>query len=65
MNLALLAELNDVEKQLNDVQALLDEARSRFPDDQAFQYECDLQQTEIDYKRRLVTNAKMYILSPN
>lgn len=65
MNLALLAELNALETQLDEVQALIDKARSNFPFDGAFQYECDLQQAVLDTKRTLVMDTKNQILSPN
>lgn len=64
-NLEALVQLNALEAQLNDIQALIDAARSAFPTDGELQYRLDIEQAGVDHERKRIMEAKSLFISPN
>lgn len=65
MNLEALSQLNALEVQLNEVQAVIDRCRNMFPEDGQWQYQLDIQQSHLDNERKRVMDAKSLFISPN
>lgn len=64
-NLESLIRLNDLERQLNELQELVDALRAANPANGELQYRLDIQQQLMDIERERIMNAKSLFISPN
>lgn len=60
-----IAKLNDLDKDLDEVQHLIDVVRAAYPEDGQLQYILDLQQTEIDEERKMIARTRNVLQNPN